>query len=53
VLDQLYLSCLGRSPTPGEQEQLLAKVDASENTEAVIEDVFWAILNSKEFVFNH
>jgi hypothetical protein len=53
VLESLYLRALGRKPVADEQEQLLALVAAAENPQAGLEDVFWAILNSREFLFNH
>lgn len=56
IIDEIYLKTLSRKPTSVEQEKLLAAVAESENPEAVkdtLEDVFWALLNSKEFIFNH
>ena len=40
-------------PTPQETEQLMASVADAENKAAALEDIFWAVLNSREFVFNH
>lgn len=56
VIDHLYLLTLSRQPTDEERGKLLAAV--AEVTEApavleVLEDIFWALLNSKEFIFNH
>jgi hypothetical protein len=53
VLDHLYLTCFARSPTESERQDLLADHDAAENKQRYFEDVFWALLNSKEFMFNH
>ena len=53
ILEQLYLRCLCRKPTQAETDQLLAMVNESPNQRQALEDVFWALLNSKEFVFNH
>lgn len=55
VIRELYLRCLQRAPTGEEEKDLLAKVDAAPEAERqqVLEDIFWALLNSKEFVFNH
>ena len=54
VIDQLYLACLSRSPTEKERSALVKTVtEAGDNPTEVLEDVFWALLNSKEFFFNH
>jgi hypothetical protein len=53
ILEQLYIRCLSRRPTPEESEQLLAVVRQAPSVEQGLEDVFWAILNSREFLFNH
>jgi hypothetical protein len=49
VVDELYVECLSRRPTTEEADKLLA----GGGTDDALEDVFWALLNSKEFVFNH
>jgi hypothetical protein len=53
ILEELYLRCLARKPTSAELQQLMAEVAAQENQQQALEDVFWAILNSSEFLFNH
>ena len=53
VIENLYVRCLSRKPTPEEQQKLLAVVAGAENPQAGLDDVFWAILNSREFLFNH
>ncbi|MFG0319935.1 MAG: DUF1549 domain-containing protein [Planctomycetota bacterium JB042] len=56
ALEELYLRCLGRLPDDAERAALLATVrDAQPDHEAhlALEDVLWALLNSKEFLFNH
>ncbi len=56
VFTNLYLTVLSRQPTDMEREKLLAAVDCQKEPAKVretLEDVFWALLNSKEFIFNH
>ena len=53
IIDDLYLRCLSRKPTDDERQRLAGIVQRSEQPQTGLEDVFWAILNSREFVFNH
>ena len=53
VIDRIYLRCLTRKPTEEESKELTAKIASEENKTNALEDVFWAVLNSREFVFNH
>lgn len=56
VISTLYTRALGREPTDAEKTHLMAAVaqakDGKERHE-ILTDIFWAILNSKEFIFNH
>lgn len=51
VAEQLYLRALARSPTADEVKTCLDHVQSSDNREEGFEDVFWALLNSAEFVY--
>jgi hypothetical protein len=55
IIEELYLSALSRYPTDDEVAQLLAEVDAARDTDrrTIVEDLFWAVLSSREFLFNH
>jgi hypothetical protein len=54
VVSSLYLTVLSRLPSDMEREKLLAAVAADPaKVRECLEDVFWALLNSKEFIFNH
>jgi hypothetical protein len=52
VIDALYLSSLARRPSDTERE-LIKSALAADARDAVLRDLFWALLNSKEFTFNH
>ncbi len=53
ILVELYLRCLARPPTDEEMKELLAFVAESPDKSVALQDLFWALLNSQEFVFNH
>jgi hypothetical protein len=55
IIEELYLSALSRYPTDNELAQLLALLDEAPENErrATIEDLYWAVLSSREFLFNH
>lgn len=64
IVDKLYVTCLSRRPTDAERARLLDQLPPVDPTRpdakpddaalrAALEDVFWAILNSREFMFNH
>ena len=55
-IEALYLSALTRKPRPEELARLTKYVDSggpSKNQKQALADVFWAMLNSSEFLFNH
>jgi biotin synthase-related radical SAM superfamily protein len=57
IIDEIYIRSLSRKPTADEMRQLLAQLAAvgedAAQKQLVLNDVFWAVLNSKEFMFNH
>jgi hypothetical protein len=53
ALDRLYIRCLSRYPTDVERQKLLESIKQAPSPKEGLEDVFWAVLNSREFVFNH
>jgi hypothetical protein len=53
ALERLYVRCMSRYPTDEEMKELLASVGEAANPQQGLQDIFWAILNSREFVFNH
>ena len=53
MVDRLYLAALCRLPSPKETTAAQAMLRRWPNPTAVMEDIFWALLNSNEFIFNH
>ena len=53
LTEQLYLLTLARRPTPAEREAVTRQQSAADVREAFFADLFWALLNTKEFAFNH
>ncbi|QDU95441.1 DUF1549 and DUF1553 domain-containing protein [Lignipirellula cremea] len=63
IIDAVFLEALCRSPQPRERDayrQILADAQAAEKADKepgeyrrTVEDLYWAILSSREFLFNH
>jgi hypothetical protein len=53
IIDELYLRCLARKPDDQETAKLQKFFAPGKKSEEVLNDLFWALLNSKEFIFNH
>ena len=53
IVDDLYVRCLARKPTAPEKAKLMVFFTEGRPEEEVLNDLFWAVLNSKEFIFNH
>jgi hypothetical protein len=57
IVTSLYLKTLSRKPTESEisslNHQIANAKDDPNETRLVLEDIFWALLNSKEYLFNH
>ena len=52
VVNNIYLAALSRYPTPRESGAARAFLTSNADTICVMEDMFWALLNSNEFVLN-
>jgi hypothetical protein len=50
---RLYLTVLSREPSPGETSAARAHLETSRNETQGYEDLFWALLNTTEFMSNH
>jgi hypothetical protein len=54
IIKGAYLRCLARHPTEKEAQELLGIMQETKNDRRLaIEDLYWAILSSREFLFNH
>ena len=53
IVTELYIKCFSRKPTEQELHGLNAAVTSGENQREILEDIFWSLLNSREFLFNH
>lgn len=51
-LETLFLSTLSRKPTSEERERLMPLVNSEDKANAMA-DIYWALLNSSEFLLNH
>lgn len=55
-LETLFLAALTRFPTEEERERFLTYIDQRETDESstqALADIFWVLLNSSEFLYNH
>ena len=53
LINEMYLTTLSRAATPEERSQLLRLRATDTNRDEFFRDLFWAVLNSKAFSFNH
>ena len=51
VIGELYWAALSRPPTDAESLQMSLRLEKAEDRRKALEDVSWALLNAKEFVF--
>jgi len=53
IVIEMYMRCFSRRPTEKEVNSLVALVAEQQNPQEALEDIFWSLLNSREFLFNH
>jgi hypothetical protein len=55
-VEALFLATLTRRPTAAESERLVRYVESggpAKDAKRALADVYWALLNSAEFIVNH
>jgi hypothetical protein len=53
IVEHAYLGAFSRFPTTQERAKLVKILQASPDRRAAAEDMLWALLSTKEFLFNH
>ena len=53
LVEDFYLAAFARYPTPEDTRQAVRVLTASKDRQKSAEDILWALVNSKEFLFNH
>ncbi len=53
IITEIYARSFCRKPTEQELAKLVAVAGEEENPQPALEDIFWSLLNSREFLFNH
>jgi hypothetical protein len=55
IIEELYLRTLIRKPSSSELEKLVKTVNETPpaDKKKTLDDIFWALLNTREFLFNH
>jgi hypothetical protein len=53
IVTELYWAALTRPPTTDELAAATELIDRSADRQTALEDLVWALLNAKEFVFRH
>ncbi|MEY2727572.1 MAG: hypothetical protein RLZZ458_3439, partial [Planctomycetota bacterium] len=53
IITEMYVRCFTRRPSEKELASLVAIVAEQQNPQEALEDIFWSLLNSREFLFNH
>ena len=55
IIDETYLLCLSRHPSDTERKRLRNIFETAPETErrAIVEDLLWSLMTSREFLFQH
>jgi hypothetical protein len=53
IVEEMYIRALSRKPAAGEMQVMEKLIAGHTSDRKAYEDLFWALLNSTEFAFNH
>jgi hypothetical protein len=53
AIEELFLAAFGRPPKPDERKRVLTHLKRTGDLKVTLEDLTWALLNSREFMFQH
>jgi hypothetical protein len=53
TVEELFLATLSRMPTEGEREKSLKHLQAEKDRVNAVQDLVWALINTREFILNH
>ncbi|HET6881090.1 MAG TPA: DUF1549 domain-containing protein [Pirellulales bacterium] len=53
IVEELFLASLNRPPSDAEGAELAAQLDRAADRRAAAEDLLWALVNHREFLFQH
>ncbi len=53
IVDEIYLRALSRHPHNNEKQIALKHLETAKNRKTATENILWAIINTKEFLYNH
>ncbi len=53
LADECYLALLSRHPTNGEKDTISRHIESNKDKLKAVQDLVWALINTKEFLYNH
>ena len=53
ALEELFLATLTRMPNAGDQELFSEYRQRARSRNVLFTDIFWALINTREFILNH
>ena len=53
IVDELYFATFSRPPRPAESSTAVAFIETAADRATALQDLLWALINTREFMFNH